>query len=90
MNDPIKQNEHGNGVLSSALLGASTFASITLPVGVMMSMEQPIRANFVAQPDITAYELAQALTFFFGKPMLKEDFDKLGTAQRHWQVSPNK
>lgn len=53
------------------------------------TIKSPLRANFEAQPDITAYELAQAMPFFFGKPMTWDAFDALGVAaQRHWEVSP--
>ena len=53
------------------------------------TIQLPLRANFAAQPDITAYELAQAMPFLFGKPMTHEAFASLGVAaQRHWEVSP--
>ena len=45
---------------------------------------EPLRASFVPQPDITAYELATILPFFLGGRMLTEaDWGALGAAQRH-------
>jgi hypothetical protein len=52
---------------------------------VGLTIEQPLRVNFVPTPDITAYELATAMPFFFGQPMYQASFDALGDAQRHWR-----
>ena len=68
----------------------SSVNRLTLSSTAGTYLRLPVRANFVPQPDITAYELAQALPLFFGQPMFQEEFDRLGASQRHWQVSPAK
>lgn len=46
----------------------------------------PIPVMFAPKPDITAYELATAVPFFFGKPMNQETWDALDESQRrHWR-----
>lgn len=57
---------------------------VEIPVTITARIVLPVQAKFKAQPDITAFELAQVLPYLFGKPMYEAEWDALGTAQRHW------
>lgn len=49
------------------------------------TIEEPISASFEPQADITAFELAQMLPYFSGKPMFPRDWKALGGMQRHFK-----
>jgi hypothetical protein len=44
--------------------------------------KETITVEFIPQEDITAYEVAILLSYFF-RPLHEEDWEKLGKAQRH-------
>jgi hypothetical protein len=47
---------------------------------------EDITAEFQPQPDITAYELAQLLPFFFWRSFTRKDLESLGKAARYLKV----
>ena len=50
----------------------------------IMKLRVPISVQFIPQPDITAYELARCLPYFYGQPIFNAD--DLGDLSRHFKV----
>jgi hypothetical protein len=51
----------------------------------------PLKMNFVPKEDITAYELAQCMQYFYCGPIMPHDIDLNEPHLRHFEITdPNK